>query len=206
MFTGREFDPETGLYHYRARAYDPRIGRFLQRDPIGFYDNINPYTYVGNNPLKWIDPLGMTKADVITKGSYVFIKYAGDTHHGGKHWHVLARKGGNLLGRVSLEGKVLTGSIPRKALKLLTQAGGIQSAGGAAITGAGKFIRSAGKSILGILGLGLTLDSLASEVAAGTISEWAIEEYSLGKITYAELIDILVEQGIVESDPGTDGK
>jgi RHS repeat-associated protein len=37
-FTGREFDPETGLYYYRARYYDPSIGRFLQEDPIlSFY-------------------------------------------------------------------------------------------------------------------------------------------------------------------------
>jgi RHS repeat-associated protein len=33
-FTGREFDPETGLYYYRARYYDPSLGRFLQEDPI----------------------------------------------------------------------------------------------------------------------------------------------------------------------------
>ncbi len=33
-FTGRELDPESGLYHYRARAYDPIVGRFLQQDPL----------------------------------------------------------------------------------------------------------------------------------------------------------------------------
>jgi RHS repeat-associated protein len=32
-FTGREYDPETGLYYYRARYYDPGLGRFLQEDP-----------------------------------------------------------------------------------------------------------------------------------------------------------------------------
>ncbi len=34
-FTGREFDAESGLYHYRARHYDPGVGRFLQSDPLG---------------------------------------------------------------------------------------------------------------------------------------------------------------------------
>jgi len=35
LFTGREFDAETGLYYYRARYYNPEIGRFLQTDPAG---------------------------------------------------------------------------------------------------------------------------------------------------------------------------
>ncbi|MCL4244488.1 MAG: RHS repeat-associated core domain-containing protein, partial [Candidatus Dadabacteria bacterium] len=36
-YTGREYDAESGLYYYRARYYDPSIGRFLQEDPIGLY-------------------------------------------------------------------------------------------------------------------------------------------------------------------------
>jgi RHS repeat-associated protein len=36
FFTGRERDSETGLYYYRARYYSPKIGRFLQTDPIGY--------------------------------------------------------------------------------------------------------------------------------------------------------------------------
>ena len=54
MFTGRRFDLETGLYYYRARYYNPQIGRFLQTDPIG-YD----YAYCGNNPIGFVDPSGM---------------------------------------------------------------------------------------------------------------------------------------------------
>jgi len=55
MFTGRRFDFETGLYYYRARYYNPYIGRFLQTDPIGYDDGINWYAYCGNNPLNGID-------------------------------------------------------------------------------------------------------------------------------------------------------
>ena len=50
-YTGREYDAATGLYHYRARAYDPSAGRFLQQDPIGFAaGDTNLYRYVFNAP------------------------------------------------------------------------------------------------------------------------------------------------------------
>jgi RHS repeat-associated protein len=57
-FTGREWDPETGLYYYRARYYDPKIGRFLSEDPIGFEGGMSFYTYVGGNPARYSDPNG----------------------------------------------------------------------------------------------------------------------------------------------------
>ena len=58
FFTGRRYDPESGLYYYRARMYSSEVGRFLQPDPIGYWDGLNLYRYVSNNPLNWIDPLG----------------------------------------------------------------------------------------------------------------------------------------------------
>jgi RHS repeat-associated protein len=59
-FTGREWDPETGLYYYRARYYDPKIGRFISEDPIGFgAGDVNFYSYVFGNPINWTDPSGM---------------------------------------------------------------------------------------------------------------------------------------------------
>ena len=59
-YTGREQDPESGLYYYRARYYDPEIGRFLSEDPIGFTArDLNLYRYVGNNPVKFVDPDGL---------------------------------------------------------------------------------------------------------------------------------------------------
>jgi RHS repeat-associated protein len=58
-FTGREWDPETGLYYYRARYYDPRVGRFISEDPIGFEGGDDFYAYVGNNPVTWVDPFGL---------------------------------------------------------------------------------------------------------------------------------------------------
>ncbi|MCY2987166.1 MAG: hypothetical protein NTY19_04760, partial [Planctomycetota bacterium] len=59
-FTGREWDVETGLYYYRARYFDPRQGRFVSADPVGFAaGDVNLYRYVGNAPVALRDPLGL---------------------------------------------------------------------------------------------------------------------------------------------------
>jgi RHS repeat-associated protein len=61
LFTGREYDKETGLYYYRARYYNPQIGRFLQTDPVGYEAGMNLYRYCGNNPIGLRDPSGRTE-------------------------------------------------------------------------------------------------------------------------------------------------
>lgn len=50
---------QTGFYYYRARYYDPKIGRFISEDPIGFRGGINFYAYVENNPVNDTDPTGL---------------------------------------------------------------------------------------------------------------------------------------------------
>lgn len=63
-YTGREYDADTGLYYYRARWYDPKVGRFISEDPIGVAGGINQFGYVGNNPLNAKDPSGLYEIDV----------------------------------------------------------------------------------------------------------------------------------------------
>jgi RHS repeat-associated protein len=58
-FSGREWDPEIGLYYYRARYYDPRLGRFLSGDPVGLRGGMNLYGYVLNRPTRFTDPMGL---------------------------------------------------------------------------------------------------------------------------------------------------
>src|SRR5574341_2188349 len=71
-FTGKDLDPETGLYYYGARYYDPVLSRWISADPIldqylngkandGVYRslNINLYHYAANNPIRLLDPTGL---------------------------------------------------------------------------------------------------------------------------------------------------
>lgn len=54
-------DPTGPRKYYRARYYDPKIGRFISEDPIRFDGGLNLYAYVDNNPVNFFDPTGWKK-------------------------------------------------------------------------------------------------------------------------------------------------
>ena len=69
-FTSKEWDEETGLYYYGARYLEPKLSRWMSADPAGFglvnlnrkgfsvVEALNWYSYVSNNPIKYVAPTG----------------------------------------------------------------------------------------------------------------------------------------------------
>uniref|UniRef100_UPI000C06F7C1 RHS repeat domain-containing protein n=1 Tax=Tepidibacter mesophilus TaxID=655607 RepID=UPI000C06F7C1 len=76
-YTGYQYDVSSELYYAQARYYMPEIGRFISEDPWNgdLYqpNTLNPYPYVLNNPLKYVDPLGLKQENNWT-GCYVGTK------------------------------------------------------------------------------------------------------------------------------------
>jgi RHS repeat-associated protein len=93
-YTGRDYDPETGLQYSRARYYDPTVGRFISEDPIRFEGGIDFYSYVTGNPVNLIDPSGLQSC--CNKPCFVDVRcWPIETYHlgavGFKHCFVTVR-------------------------------------------------------------------------------------------------------------------
>jgi RHS repeat-associated protein len=67
-FRGQYADKETGDFYNYFRTFDPPTGRYKQSDPVGLSAGLNTYSYVDNNPLQGVDPLGLVKGG---KGKWV---------------------------------------------------------------------------------------------------------------------------------------
>jgi RHS repeat-associated protein len=65
LYTGREYDRGLKLYYNRARYYNPELGRFISRDPIDISDDVNLYSYVGNNGVMFVDRMGLSKDSIV---------------------------------------------------------------------------------------------------------------------------------------------
>lgn len=70
LYTGREWVKYNHLYHYRARFYDPELGRFISGDPIGYAGGFNMFSYVHSGPLRFLDPFGLKCVNYIFLGHH----------------------------------------------------------------------------------------------------------------------------------------
>ena len=73
-YNGEYYDEETGFTYLRARYYDPSMGRFITEDSI--YDGGNWYAYCYNNPVKFIDPMGLKPGDEFADPDAAFLDMA----------------------------------------------------------------------------------------------------------------------------------
>lgn len=72
-FSGQYFDKETNLHYNYFRYYEPETGRYISPDPIGLAGGMNVFGYVGQNPMKWTDPLGLASLVTdMTSGTTTF--------------------------------------------------------------------------------------------------------------------------------------
>ena len=69
QFSTKRYDARIGMVQYEFRNYLPHLGRWATRDPLGEAGGLNLYAFVGNNPVNWVDPWGLTK--IIMVGSNV---------------------------------------------------------------------------------------------------------------------------------------
>ncbi len=73
---GQYFDAETGLLYNYYRDLNPAIGRYIEKERIGLRGGINLYVFVGNNPVNWIDPKGLSGSPWIT-----FLHWGAHAYH-----------------------------------------------------------------------------------------------------------------------------
>ena len=84
LYTGQQYDQETGQYYLRARFYNPVVGRFMQED-VYRGDGLNLYAYCGNNPVVYYDSEGASKKKIrlgAVGGAYNEVDAnGGEIHH-----------------------------------------------------------------------------------------------------------------------------
>ncbi|TCL54575.1 RHS repeat-associated protein [Hydrogenispora ethanolica] len=90
-FTGKEYDPDTGLYYFNARWYDSELGRFISADPAADPQNPNLYSYCGNNPVIRSDPSGQVFWEVLSALVVSYLYHAVEAgvnayNNGGSFW------------------------------------------------------------------------------------------------------------------------
>jgi RHS repeat-associated protein len=191
LFTGRYYDAETSLYYYRARVYNPYIGRFMQTDPSGYKGGINLYAYCGNNPIMLVDPYGLCGGydySSATKGlgsGFVrdFKNYWGGIATAPVDYYNVSRAAGvGTLGSVAFSANMSVGKI----FGYSTLAEGLEGVDTRSVTETGGWTR-AGQIGFGLVGTATTafagagsLNAATSSVGPTSVSHWGSQGLKSG--------------------------
>jgi RHS repeat-associated protein len=105
IFTGRRYDPETQLYFYRARYYNPTLGRFISRDPIGYQDGMGLYNYVNCKPDIGLDPRGLRS---IVDHQFGLFRYSISTNCNNNNDPCKSEGSISITGSVTVDTKIVT--------------------------------------------------------------------------------------------------
>jgi RHS repeat-associated protein len=116
-FTGHLHHKPTGLILTHYRAYDPRLGRWLSRDPIAENGGINLYGYVENNPIRFWDPFGLSTYEGLQALNEA-MGNEGDLAENAKNWADQQTKdmGNAALEAANTAASVVPGSAPAQCL------------------------------------------------------------------------------------------
>lgn len=145
QFTGKELDPETGLYYLGARYYDPRTQVFQSGDPalpgsVRDAKDLSAYLYANANPLKMVDPDGRQAIDEEALGDEIMLpqnRFYQETY---TEYQTVTETRTERGGGEFLAGAVMVGGITTQADTPLPGpadiAGGVIILGGAIIAGA----------------------------------------------------------------------
>ena len=181
-YTGREPD-ETGLIFYRARYYDPTLGRFTQRDPVGVEGGTNLYAYVNGNPVNFTDPLGLLGMDPLQR---MFADAS-------------ANNAGGVVSDANPPGySGLLGPRARAAGSLLLRGGeiltGVTIGAGVGWTGVGA-VAGGGLIFHGVLGAGADLQQLVTGEVTSSLPSQALQAAGVPQGT-ADAMDVGASGGV----------
>jgi RHS repeat-associated protein len=194
-FTGKEYDAETGLYDFGARAYDPALGRFLSPDPATLADPelgvsdpqlLNPYAYARNSPTGHVDPQG--KLPHIVVGALV---------------------GVGIGGGIYLAKAAVTGEFSARGLLGAVGGGAVAGAVAAATGGASLVVQGAAAGLAGGIAqrgvetasLSKTLDpkAMAVDAALGAAAGPALKLAGKGLSAVGERVAPVAKRAIAEA-------
>lgn len=226
-FTGRLFDPHTGLQYNRARWYDANTGRWVNQDPIGFAaGDANLYRYLGNHPIMATDPSGL--AELVD--SWKTGKYRYEVFRDGRDYYIIKYDEGNWYNLwanrefVSITDIVLSdwadGHAPELAAKLLANRSALENlaAGAECVVDNGKALASATIFVLGIVTPGpedIVIVAFTAKygirIAQNASGKWAFfkgaEELTVDAAKEAkDLLQQHLKNPFKKSKPGVSGK